>query len=95
MIKEISEMSMKHVPTFYKCNIANKDEVEKVWNEIVKKHGPVHMLVNNAARATGKSLDKMNIDQFKLTMDINFNSYVHFTMLFTQQKETKDPKLGS
>ena len=42
---------------FYKCNIADKEEVERVWAEIVKKHGPVHILVNNAARATGKSLD--------------------------------------
>lgn len=67
---------------FYKCNIAHKEEIERVWNEIVEKYGDVHILVNNAARAIGKSVESMNIDQFKLTMDINFNSYVHFTMLF-------------
>ena len=91
MIKEVSEIT-KHRPHFYKCNIASKEEVEKVWSEIVRKHGAVHILINNAARATGKSLDAMNIDQFKLTMDINFNSYVHFTMLFTKQKDIKDRK---
>ena len=42
---------------FYKCNVANKQDVERVWNIVIQNHGPVHILVNNAARATGKSID--------------------------------------
>ena len=41
---------------FYKCNIAVSEEIERVWKEIVEKHGAVHILVNNAARAIGKSV---------------------------------------
>ena len=42
---------------FVRCNIANKEEVERVWNGIIAEHGPVHILVNNAARALGKSVE--------------------------------------
>ena len=42
---------------FYKCNVASKEDVERVWNNVTQDHGPVHILVNNAARATGKSID--------------------------------------
>ena len=86
-LMRVRDASKGKYVNFYKCNIADKEEVESVWAKIVKKHGPVHILVNNAARATGKRLDHMSIEQFKLTMDINFNSYVHFTMLFNKQKE--------
>lgn len=76
-----SKSDFKYVH-FIKCNIACKEEVDRVWKEIVAKHGPVHILVNNAARALGKTVEQLGIDQFKLTMDINFISYVQFSMLF-------------
>ena len=49
-------------------------------------------MINNAARALGKKLSDMSFDQFRLTMDINFNSYVHFAMLFMKQKEIHDKR---
>ena len=42
---------------FYKCNVASEEDVESVWKKITQDHGPVHILVNNAARATGKSIE--------------------------------------
>ena len=36
----------------------------------------------------------MSIGAFKLTMDINFNSYVHLCKLFLSQPETQDKVLG-
>ena len=42
---------------FYKCNVASEEDVERVWKKITEDHGPVHILVNNAARATGKSIE--------------------------------------
>ena len=71
----------KHI-FFYKANLASQEETEQMWFNVLKKHGPVHILINNAARVIGKRVDEMSIEQFKLTMDINFNSYVHLTMLF-------------
>ena len=67
---------------FYKANLAIEESVVTVWDQIVAKHGPVHILINNAARVIGKRVDELSIRDVKLTMDINFNSYVHLTMLF-------------
>jgi NAD(P)-dependent dehydrogenase (short-subunit alcohol dehydrogenase family) len=72
---------------FVKCNLANKAEVEQVWASIVQTYGPVHILVNNAARCLGMPFQKMTIDQVQLTMNINFMAYVHLVMLFLHQKE--------
>jgi short-subunit dehydrogenase len=77
---------------FYKVNLAFEESVVTVWDQIVAKHGPVHILINNAARVIGKRVDELSIKDVKLTMDINFSSYVHLTMLFMAQKEIKSSK---
>ena len=75
--------------TFYKCNLADAEFTAKLWERIVKEHGPVHILVNNAARVLGRRVDELSLDQVKLTMDINFHSYVQLIMLFTKQEAIK------
>ena len=81
----------KHA-TFYEANLADTNQTKLVWDQIVKDHGPVHILVNNHAICVGKRVDEHTIERFKLTMDINFNSYVHLTMLFMAQSSIKDAK---
>ena len=67
---------------FYKANLANPTSTEDVWRQVTRKHGPVHILVNNHARCTGKTFAEMTANDFNLTMDINFSSYVHLSKLF-------------
>ena len=67
---------------FYKANLADQKDVEAFWAKITSEHGEIHILVNNAARCIGKRVDELSISQVKLTMDINFHSYVHLMMLF-------------
>lgn len=67
---------------FYKVNLALADQVEVLWNKIVAEHGPINILVNNAAICNGRSIADLSLKQFKLTMEINFISYVQTTMLF-------------
>ncbi len=75
---------------FYAANLADIEKTKATWDKIVKTHGPVHLLTNNHAVCYGRRVDEMNIERFKLTMDINFNSYVHLTMLFLDQEGAKD-----
>ena len=70
---------------FYRANLADIDGTKHTWKRITDEHGPVHILVNNHAICQGKRVDELSIERFKLTMDINFNSYVHLTMLFLEQ----------
>lgn len=79
---------------FYRANLADVESTATTWTKIIQEHGPVHILVNNHARCLGKRFEDVPIDQFKLTMDINFNSYVHLCSLFLAQPETKDQVVG-
>ena len=67
---------------FYKANLADVDGTKQLWTKITQNHGPVHILINNHAICLGKTVAEHSIERFKLTMDINFNSYVHLCMLF-------------
>lgn len=62
--------------SFYKCNLADAGFTANLWSKLVKEHGPIHILVNNAARVLGRRVDELSLEQVKLTMDINFHSYV-------------------
>ncbi len=61
--------------------------MDSTWEKVLKEHGVVHILINNAAIAMGKRVDEMKPQEVKLMMDNNFISYVHLTMLFLKQKE--------
>lgn len=79
---------------FYKANLADVEGTKQLWSKITRAHGPVHILVNNHAICQGKRLEEHSIERFKLTMEINFNSYVHLCMLFLSQNEIQDPRMG-
>ena len=79
---------------FYKANLADTQVISDLWGRIRNDHGPVHILVNNHAICRGKRVSELTIEQFKLTMDINFNSYVQLCMLFLGQQEINHPLEG-
>lgn len=79
---------------FYKANLADTEGTKKTWAQITQDHGPVHILVNNHAVCLGKKVEDLSIERFKLTMDINFHSYVHLCMLFLEQEAIKNPVEG-
>lgn len=83
--KAAKDPAFKHIH-FYRANLANAAEVEDFWARITAEHGPIHVLVNNAARCLGKRVDELSLQQVKLTMDINFHSYVQLIMLFQAQQ---------
>ena len=79
---------------FYKANLADVEGTKQLWANITQDHGPVHILINNHAICLGKTVSEHSIERFKLTMDINFHSYVHLSMLFLDQAAIKDDPEG-
>ena len=75
---------------FYKANLADVQGTKELWGNITQDHGPVHILINNHAVCLGKTVEEHSIERFKLTMDINFHSYVHLCMLFLEQPAIKN-----
>jgi len=65
-------------------DISESLAVASAWKEIIRKHGRVNILVNNAARALGKWFSELHVETFRKTMDINFMSIVQLTKLFTE-----------
>ena len=87
MLADVEATAKSNVTVkFYKCNLANPEQIEAVWKRIPK---PVHLLVNNAAVCLGKRVDEMQHSEVRRTMDINFNSYVHLAQLFLAQRAVK------
>ena len=57
-----------------------------MWEKVILKYERVHILVNNAAIARGKTIKSLTIEEFRITMAINFLSIVHLSKLFVGQK---------
>jgi NAD(P)-dependent dehydrogenase (short-subunit alcohol dehydrogenase family) len=46
---------------FYKANLADAPSIELLWQKIVSDHGPIHILINNAARCLGRRVDELTL----------------------------------
>lgn len=84
-VKKASKKDFSKQVHFYKINLASQDEINATWAKVIQEHGPVHILINNAAICLGKTVDELSINNVKLTMDINFHSYVSLIMMFLKQ----------
>ena len=71
--KERGGPSIK-APIFYHCDVTNLDELQATAAEILKEHGVVHVLVNNAAM-TGQNArqDTENVTSDSWDLSVNGN----------------------
>ncbi len=58
-----------------KCDVAKKQEVEKMIKETLKKFGKIDILVNNAGIASFKPFLEMTEEEWDRTLDINLKGY--------------------
>ena len=56
---------------YYAINIAEKNEVEKMFSHIKEKYGRIDILVNNAGITKDSLLMKMTEEQFEKVIDVN------------------------
>ncbi len=59
------------------ANVAKFDEVEDMIKQTMDKWGRVDILINNAGILRDKSFTKMNLDDFKLVMDVHLMGSVN------------------
>ena len=83
----------------FKCNVASKDDVEKVFGEILLKFGKIDILVNNAGITRDAMFHKMTEDQWDMVIDVNlkgvFNCCKAVTTSMREQKYGKIVNLAS
>ena len=56
---------MKNYENFFKCDLSNETELEETWKKIKNQFGRIHILINNAAIARGKSFKEMSMKEYK------------------------------
>ncbi len=64
---------------FIQGDISNISDCQKVSDFIAKEYGVLHGLVNNAGVLTKGSMETMDFDQWKYTLDVNLNGPYYLT----------------
>ena len=68
-----------HVAAFA-CDVADRDEVDRMVAEVERELGPVELLVNNAGVIQVGPLESLSIDDFWEAMEINYWGTVHTSL---------------
>jgi NAD(P)-dependent dehydrogenase (short-subunit alcohol dehydrogenase family) len=61
------------------ANVANFDEVQDMVQQTIAQWGRIDILINNAGILRDKSFSKMDLDDFKLVMDVHVMGSVNCT----------------
>ncbi|TKA62794.1 hypothetical protein B0A55_09410 [Friedmanniomyces simplex] len=81
-------------PIFYQCDVTDLDRLKSLAEQTIDEHGPIHVLINNAAAAGAKSrVPSTEVTPQVWEMDINTN--LRHIMFLTQYIVPSMQKLGS
>jgi galactose dehydrogenase len=64
-------------PLYFPCDVTNREEVFKNIKKVSNAHGPVSVLINNAANDQRHSLSEVTEDFLESSLAINFKSYIY------------------
>lgn len=91
IITDIDEKGMKetqeHQPQInaYKLDVSNYEMVMEVKEEIIKKHGPIHVLVNNAGITRDKLLLRMEEQDWDAVINVNLKGTFNMCKAFIKE----------
>jgi NAD(P)-dependent dehydrogenase (short-subunit alcohol dehydrogenase family) len=68
--------------TTHRVDVSKRDQVYKFAASVVKKHGSVDIVINNAGAGLGGMLEEVNYEEFEWLMGINFWGVVYSSMAF-------------
>ena len=88
--KFVAEMEMKHgrAPLFLQGDITDTEHLQKTMRQASKAHGPITVLVNNAANDDRHELDKVTTDYWDWMQAINLKSYFFSCQEAARQMQT-------
>ncbi len=81
--KEIEEMGQKALPI--KVDVTEKQDIEKMVSETIKKFGKIDILVNNAGVLDSKNFLEIDDESWNKVLDVNLRGY-----LWTAQEAAKE-----
>ncbi|WP_394842128.1 SDR family oxidoreductase [Pendulispora brunnea] len=63
--------------TIHRCDVSQRNEVERLIETIVARDGRIDVLVNNAAFIRCKPIDELTIDEAEASMRVAYNGMVY------------------
>ena len=76
---EVQKIGVKALA--FRCDITNKEEIEKIVRTTVKEYDRIDILVNNAGRTWGSPVEEFPLEHWNKVMDVNVTG----TFLFSQE----------
>ena len=73
------------VPNFFKCNLINIKDMQNIISKIISNHGPIDILINNAANDERHKIDDVTIEYWDERMAVNLR---HFFFTVQSVKES-------
>jgi NAD(P)-dependent dehydrogenase (short-subunit alcohol dehydrogenase family) len=83
LIAKIASIPDATEPMFYFCDVTDLDQLKTVTDTALKEHGPIHVLVNNAASAAGAARCP-TADFTPERWDLNINVNLRHVFFLTQ-----------
>ncbi len=80
----IAELSKVGSVSGYTVNIAQLEEVKTAYNEVIRNHQFIDVIINNAGIIVGKYFHEHSEKEIQQTMEINANAPMYITHLFLQ-----------
>lgn len=63
-------------------DVSNELQVIQAKNNILEKHGKIHILINNAGVSISQPFDQVSVEDFRWLFEINFWGTIYFTKHF-------------
>ncbi|QQS34370.1 MAG: SDR family oxidoreductase [Acidobacteriota bacterium] len=76
--------------TTHEVDVADRDAMRQFADEVVREHGRVTHLINNAGVALGGTVRDVSLDEIEWLMGVNFWGVVHGTKFFLPHLEKED-----
>lgn len=68
--------------TIHVCDVSDAEAVAACCDDVIRAHGAVHVLVNNAGISAAGAVEELPLDVFHRAMGVNFWGVVHTSRAF-------------
>jgi NADP-dependent 3-hydroxy acid dehydrogenase YdfG len=76
--------------TTHKVDVADREAMRQFADDVVREHGRVSHVINNAGVALGGTVGEVSLDEIEWLMGVNFWGVVHGTKFFLPHLEKED-----
>lgn len=71
-------------------DVSNREQVERYASEVVKDHGCVHLVINNAGVSVSETLEDITYNDFEWLMNINLWGVIYGSKVFLPYLKQQD-----